>query len=184
MVTVVTGVKYCHTQAFSQDEIKTDIKLWANIRKIRRFRDCLNIDSRTYVDIWYLNAKQRHLNQQKKKKTTLHKCIFKRQKYNAHEWKGCGMKMQVVVNMVGDKANESVQKKDIVQQRRQDWKDSTTLDGKDAMEWQWMLNIQFVWEWQHSPAVQVKDINEAKYLISRLPFKVYCTTSPSLDVFP
>ena len=30
------------------------------------------------------------------------------------------MKMQVVVNMVGDKANESVQKKDIVEQRRQD----------------------------------------------------------------
>ena len=57
MVTVVTGVKYCHTQAFSQDEIKTDIKLWANIRKIRRFRDCLNIDSRTYVDIWYLKFK-------------------------------------------------------------------------------------------------------------------------------
>ena len=61
------------------------------------------------------------------------------------------MKMQVVVNMVGDKANESVQKKDIVEQRRQDWKDSTTLDGQDAMEWQWMLNMQFVWEWQHSP---------------------------------
>ena len=27
MVTVVTGVKHCHTQALSQDDIKTDMKM-------------------------------------------------------------------------------------------------------------------------------------------------------------